>query len=189
MVERYSSSVTSPGTGILHGVRALLLAAVVVGLSLVAHRLAGGAHPGVVPLVVLAALTAVAVRRAARHEISMPRLVGLLGAGQIVLHVVFEQCALLSVVPGAPGEHQHPETMAEPLMIGAHVVATFVVALVLRHGEGLLWRLWAWLTACRLPDAPAVFTSPRHLVVGALHAGHDGRVPGTLRGRGPPVAV
>jgi hypothetical protein len=189
VTERYSSSVTSPGTGILHGVRALLLAAVVVGLSLVAHRLAGGSHPGVVPLVVLAALTAVAVRPAARHEIAMPRLVGLLGAGQVVLHVVFEQCALLSVVPGAAGVHDHPESTADPLMIAAHVVATFVVALVLRHGEGWLWRLWAWLTARRLPGSPAAFTSPWHLVVGALRAGHGGRVPGTSRGRGPPVAA
>jgi hypothetical protein len=30
----------------------------------------------------------------------MPRLIGLLGAGQVVLRVVFEQYVLLSVVPG-----------------------------------------------------------------------------------------
>ncbi len=169
--------------------RALLLAVVVVGLSLVAHGLAGGARPGVVPLVVLAALTAVTVRPVARHEISMPRLVGLLGAGQVVLHVVFEQCALLSVVPGTPGEHHHPGAMADPLMIGAHVVATLVVALVLRHGETLLWRLWVWLTARHLPTAPAAITLPRKLVIGRLIAGHGERVPETLRGRGPPVRV
>jgi hypothetical protein len=181
--------VTSPGTGVLHGVRALLLAAVVVGLSLVAHGLAGGARPGAVPLVVLAALTAVAVRPATRREVSVPRLIGLLGAGQVVLHVVFEQCALLSVVPGTPGEHHHPGAVADPLMIGAHVVATFVVALVLRHGESLLWRLWAWLTARHLPLAPATITLPSKLVIGRLIAGHGERVPEALRGRGPPVRV
>jgi hypothetical protein len=181
--------VTSPGTGVLHGVRALLLAAVVIGLSLVAHGLAGGARPGVVPLLVLAALTAVAVRPAARHEVSMPRLIGLLGAGQLVLHLVFEQCALLSAVPGASEGHEHPVALARPLMIGAHVVATFVVALVLRHGESMLWRLWAWLTARHLPTAAAPITLPRQLVIGHLIAGHGERVPEILRGRGPPVRV
>lgn len=167
--------------------RVLLLAAVVVGLSLVAHGLAGGARPGVVPLVVLTALTAVAVRPLGRHEVSMPRLIGLLGAGQVVLHVVFEQCALLSLVPGEPVHHQHAAAPM-PLMLGAHVAATLVVALVVRHGEAFLWRLWAWLTARLVPAGPVALVRPGRLVVGPGRA-PAGRVPGTWRGRAPPLAV
>lgn len=167
--------------------RVLLLAALVVGLSLVAHGLAGGGHPGVVPLVVLTALTAVAVRPMGRREVSMPRLIGLLGVGQVVLHVVFEQCALLAFVPGAAAHH-HPETTSKPLMLGAHVVATLVVAVVLRHGEALVWRLWAWLTARLVQARPPALVRPGHLAVSGRTV-PVGRVPGTLGGRGPPVAV
>lgn len=169
--------------------RVLLLAVVVVGLSLVAHGLAGGAHPGVVPLVVLTALTAVAVRPMGRGEVSMPRLIGLLGAGQIVLHVVFEQCALISVVPGAQAHHHQEMSTPAPLMLGAHVLATVVVALVLRYSEGFLWRLWAWLTARLVAAAPVVVTLPSRLAVSALSVAPGRRVPGTLGGRGPPVVA
>lgn len=164
----------------------LLLAAVAVGLSLSSHVAAGGAYPGTVPLVVLTALTAVAVRPLTRGELAMPVLLGSLGAGQVLLHVVFEQCVILSV---APGQTHHADAGPAPWMIAAHAVATLAVAGVLRHGEALVWRLWAWLTGRRLPGRPrivvvgapsphGILREPRSLLAGRL-----------VRERGPPVAA
>ncbi len=140
----------------LRGVRVLLLAAAVVGLSVVAHGLAGGTDPGAVPLGVLAVLTAVAVRPLTRREVGLPRLLGLLGAGQLVLHVVFDRCAALS--PADAAAHAHSSS---PLaMLGAHAVATLAVALVLRYGDAVLWRLWTWLVGRRVPGRPRRLVVP-----------------------------
>lgn len=170
----------------LRGVRVLLLAAAVVGLSVVAHGLAGGADPGAVPLGVLAVLTAVAVRPLTRRQIGLPRLLGLLGAGQLVLHVVFERCAALS--PSGAAVHAHA---ASPLtMLGAHAVATLAVAVVLRYGDAVLWRLWTWLTGCRVPGRPrSVVVRTAAPVVGVLPAVRDLLVRGAAPGRGPPLAA
>ncbi|WP_460704452.1 hypothetical protein [Myceligenerans halotolerans] len=177
----------SPGTGALRALRILLLAVVTVGLSLVSHLLAGGAHPGTVPLAVLTALTALAIRPLTRREIAMPRLIGVLGAGQVVLHVAFERSAALSAVPGPA--HHHQDTATTPWMIGAHAAATLVIAVALRHGEALLWRLWAWLTGHSLPGEPRVVlvtTPPAHGYLPEVRPAFAGGPP---RGRAPPVAV
>ncbi|MCR1981134.1 hypothetical protein NSA53_02620 [Cellulosimicrobium cellulans] len=175
---------TSPGAGVLRGVRVLLLAAAVVGLSVVAHGLAGGTDPGAVPLGVLAVLTAVAVRPLTRREVGLPRLLGLLGAGQLVLHVVFDRCAALS--PADAAAHAHSSS---PLaMLGAHAVATLAVALVLRYGDAVLWRLWTWLAGRRVPGRPRRLVVPAAPpAVGALPTVRDLLVRGAAPGRGPPL--
>lgn len=165
----------------------LLLAVAAVAMSLVSHLLAGGAHPGVVPLVVLTALTALAIRPLTRREITMPRLLGTLGGGQVVLHVAFERCAALSAAPGPA--HHHQDTATTPWMIGAHAVATLAIAAVLRHGEALLWRLWAWLTGRSLPGEPRVVlvtAPPPHGYLPEVRPVFTGGLP---QGRAPPLAA
>ncbi|MCB7135607.1 hypothetical protein [Cellulosimicrobium marinum] len=185
--ERGVAGMGSPGSGLLRAVRALVLAATAVGLSLVSHDLAGGAHPGVVPLVVLTALAAVVVRPLARREIRLPVLLAVLGVGQLALHHVFVACATLSVAP-RPSSHQHDDALSTLAMLGAHAVATVAVALVLRHGDAVLWRLWTWLTGRQVPGHPrplAVLAAVPVLVT--LPVDRPAPVPGTVGGRAPPA--
>ncbi|WP_435737975.1 hypothetical protein V5D56_05095 [Cellulosimicrobium sp. PMB13] len=180
---------TSPGSGRLRAARGLVLAAVVVGLSLLSHELAGGSRPDVVPLVVLAALSAVAVRPLTRREVGLPRLLALLGAGQVVLHVVLERSAELSPTATASA-HAHDGPAATMTMLAAHAVATVVVALVLRHGDAVLWRLWTWLTRRRVPEAPrAVVVPVRPLPRRVLPSVRRAPVPGAVGGRAPPASA
>jgi len=75
-------------------------------------------------------------------------------------------------------------------MLGAHAVATLAVAVVLRYGDAVLWRLWTWLTGCRVPGSPrSVVVRTAAPVVGVLPAVRDLLVRGAAPGRGPPLAA
>lgn len=181
---------TSPGSGPLRAARGLVLAAVVVGLSLLSHDLAGGSRPGTVPLVVLAALSAVAVRPLTRREVGLPRLLALLGVGQVVMHVVLERSAELSATATA-STHAHDGPVATATMLAAHAVATVVLALVLRHGDALLWRLWSWLSGRQAPGRPRPVVVGRvvPLARGCLPTPRRAPVPGAVGGRAPPAVA
>lgn len=157
-----------------------------VGLSLVSHVLAGGAHPGAVPLVVLTALTVVALRPLARRELAMPALLGSLGAGQVVLHVAFERCAVLAA---GPGQAHHQDALPTPGMVVAHATATLAIAVVLRHGEALLWRLWAWLTGRGVPGQPRVVVAIAPPPRAELPEARPMFVDPLVRERAPPLAA
>lgn len=178
----------SPGTGTLRSARVLCLAVLLVGLSVVSHQLAGGDRPRAVPLVVLTALTFALVRPLTRRQVGLPRLLGLLGAGQLGLHVAFERFAALEPVFAGPVHHHG--TASDGWMLAAHALTTVVVALVVRHGDALLWRVWTWLTRRRLPVAPAL-----HLVAVALRAHralwslHGAASVDAVRARAPPLPV
>ena len=178
----------SPGVGLLRGVRAGLLATAVVGLSLVSHRLAGGAAPGTVPVVVLVTLTAVMVRGLLGRRMAWPTLLGLLGLGQVVLHYTFEQCALLAANP-AP-MHAHAAENPVP-MLTAHVAATLVVSLLLTHADRALWTLWSWLTMRSVPSTllGPVDREDRVLVLASSLPAPLALGRGAVMGRAPPVRV
>lgn len=178
---------TSPGKGTLRAVRVFLLATTVVALSLVMHLLAGGDHPGTVSVLVLAGLTTLALLPPTRREITLPGLVVMLSAGQIVLHVAFEQCALLAAAPTAA--HHPTPAPSGWMMIVAHVVATLVTAVVLRHGEALLWRLRDWLVGRRLPGRPHVVVASgpeSHTYLSCERPAFTGR---QVQERAPPLAT
>jgi len=171
---------------VLRGARSLAVAAAAVGLSVVSHDLAGGARPGVVPLAVLAVLTLVAVRPLARREIRLPLLLAVLGAGQLALHHAFEGAA--RIAPVAP--HPHDAGGSTLAMLGAHAAATVAVALVLRHGDAALWRLWSWLTGRGVPAAPrALVDVAVPPPSGALPTVRLAPVPGAVGGRAPPAVA
>lgn len=170
----------------MRGVRVFTLAAVVVGLSAVSHHLAGGARPGAVPLAVVTVLSAAAVSPLTRRELGLPRLLGVLGAGQVGLHLAFERVAELA--PAATSHHHGASSHV--WVLGAHAVATLAVALVLRHGEALLWRLGAWLTERRLPGDPRVPVLPAApAAAGSLPALHAVLGGNGVRARAPPVTA
>ncbi|UYM03911.1 hypothetical protein [Solicola gregarius] len=120
----------SPDRGSLRVVRAAAVALCVVGLSLVGHLSAGGSVPG--PEILLGSSLVVAAYAAAltRNRLGRLELVGVLGAGQLLLHTAFM----------TSGGHSGGLTM-----LAAHAFAAVVIALVLARGEDAAWALWCWL--------------------------------------------
>lgn len=176
----------------LRRARVLLLAAAVVGLSVLSHLLAGGRGPGVVPLLVLTVLTAVGVLPFTRARLGLPRLLALLGTGQLVLHVAFERCAALGPATrsAVPGHATTADLAAAVAMLAAHAAATLGLALVLRYGDAVLWRLWAWLTGLGAVHDGAPVLVPRSAAprTGAPVA-HAAPVRGAWHGRAPPWTI
>ncbi|WP_407319710.1 hypothetical protein UQW22_04620 [Isoptericola halotolerans] len=177
----------SPGTGTLRAARTLLLAAAIVLPSLGAHVAAGGSSPGTALLLVLVALTAVAAHPLSRRELRLPGMLGALAVGQVLLHVAFERAAALTSA-GEMAAHAHHGAMSPATMVAAHVVADLVLAVALRYGEALLWRLWRWCSH-RIPADGRRVVAAR----AARPAAPDLSVPprsrwrGAVRGRAPPV--
>lgn len=109
--------------------RALVVAAACVGITLSAHVLAGGM---VVPahslLFVYAAVGAVTYA-VSRRRWTFGRLVIALGGAQVVLHPAFGVLA-----------DGGPMGSMDTTMIAAHGVAAFVLAAVMARGDAVLWR-------------------------------------------------
>lgn len=180
-------SVPARRPAVLGATRGVSLAVCAAALSVTAHRLADGGLPDPAMTVLLAALfgwTASALARKARGTVAT---ITLLGAAQLVMHL------LLTTLAG----HQVHDMAAMPArtglgMVVAHAVATLVTALLLARADATLLRVLAvlreilprLLTPLPVPVAatalvPARTASPGHLV------GVDLR---RIRGRrGPPV--
>lgn len=122
---------TCPDRGLLRVVRAAAVALCVVGLSLGGHVAAGGNVPG--PLVLIGSSAAVFAYAGAltRSRLGPLELIGVLGAGQMLLHTAFM---------ASGGDHA-----GGLAMFAAHAVAAVVIALVLVRGEDAAWALWCWL--------------------------------------------
>lgn len=142
--------------------RAAAVAGATALLAAAAHTAGGGRLPD--PLIFLAIL-AVAFLPAAwlcGRRLTPTAVLGLLGAGQLVLHSAFAALSEASAtvpqfsptaghvhVLGTPaplglaaGGHAHADS---PAMLAAHVPATLAVGLLLAKGEDALWALLAWL--------------------------------------------
>ena len=76
----------SPVVGPLRVARAALVATLVLALTALAHRVAGGALPDPLVLAALAAFTLAGTTAAARLRFTPTRLVVLLGGAQVALH-------------------------------------------------------------------------------------------------------
>jgi len=87
--------VHSPVVGPLRVARAALVATLVLALTALAHRVAGGALPDPLVLAALAAFTLAGTTAAARLRFTPTRLVVLLGGAQVALHQ-----ALVVLAPG-----------------------------------------------------------------------------------------
>lgn len=118
--------------------RAGFAALVVTFASGAAHMLAGGQLPVPVALAVLLTTAAVA-HPLTRRRLGSGQLFGLLLVAQAVTHSAAE------ATTGGGG------------MLVAHIAATVVSWLVLRHGEDVLRTLWDWLAIrfSRLAAVPA----------------------------------
>lgn len=116
----------------LRGLRASAVAAFCVTSSLLLHVGAGGSVPPVAGYLVAWAVVAAVGYALSGRRWTFGRLLVLLGAGQLVLHPVFEYTS-----QGAEAGYP-PTTMAV-----AHLAATVLLAVVLAYGERVLWRLAA----------------------------------------------
>jgi hypothetical protein len=177
----------SPAQGLLRGLRAAWLGVVGFSLALAAHMAAGGAAPGPVVVLLLAGLTGVAAVLVTGVRLSPLRIVLSLTAMQVVLHEAFMRlnsppACLVPVMEAPAGGQLDMGQGAQPVldcatglthagmgrgsmsaamtMIGAHVVATAVMAALLAYGERVLWVLAGWVrpapwVPAGLPELPA----------------------------------
>ena len=191
--------------------RAVLITAMAMSLATAGHVLGGGALPGPALTAVLAALLLAPVAWLASRRLSLLTLLGVLGAGQLIVHTAFTSLspgALCPPSPAGPLPHHGPvpsagcfaadpavslhtgDEGAAPDMTAGHLLALVSTAWLLHQGEEALWRLLAWLRPLVHLPRPA----------GTVPAGHESAVahrssvPSTRRNlrhdslRGPPAA-
>lgn len=179
----------SPTGGWLRGLRAASLGVAGFLLALVAHVTAGGAPPIWVVLVLLAGLTGLAAVLLTSVRLGPLRIGMSLAAMQVLLHEAFmwlaapAACAMTGM--SAPGAMQvgplgppalacatgmaHPQmgqgqVFGATAMLGAHVVATALMTVLLTHGEKVLWFLARWVRpASWLRVRPAQLFAPQAL--------------------------
>jgi hypothetical protein len=177
-------SVPARRPAVLGATRGISLAVCATALSVTAHRLADGGLPDPAMTVLLAGLfgwTTTALARKARGTIAT---ITLLGAAQLVMHL------LLTTLAGHHDMYAMPGSTGLG-MVTAHAVATLLTALLLARADAMLLTVLAvlrailprLLTPLPVPAAPASVPvrvdAPGHLV------GVDLR---RIRGRrGPPV--
>ena len=158
----------TPSSGAVGLGRALLWAAVVLGLALAAHFEAGGHVPPAEAIALLGALLLVVTAVAVRRQIRWPGGLALVGLGQYALHQAFSflggACAtpLLSDGGARTGAHAHlgypaagplayqacagAEAAAiDPRMLAWHTLATVVTVALLVGIERGIWLLAVWL--------------------------------------------
>lgn len=158
--------------------RAFTISGLIIGLAAAAHTAGGGHLPPAPVLGLLAALVLLPVTVLARRRLSLASIAGALGAGQLALHTAFtalpgpvDHCSPAEVA--AHGHHQTPSipdcaaagtgilalnvpALPGPVMVAAHILAVAATALLLAHGETVLWRMLAWLAprAIKLRPSP-----------------------------------
>jgi hypothetical protein len=149
--------VSDPTGGALRWTRSAVLTVVLLALAATAHVLAGGNLPSPLVLSSIAVATTCATFAVTRFRMGRLGALGLLGTGELLLHLVFETfgaaAGVTSGVVTATGHHHEVvrfasvDTLTDPgtSMIAAHVAATVVTALLVAHGERLLGNLLSWL--------------------------------------------
>lgn len=164
-----------PLDGSVRLLRSLAAALVCVAAAAAGHLAAGGPLPAVAVLAVLAGASGVAWLLSVRR-ITPGQLVGLLVLCQVGVHL------------GAMGQHA---TMGAG-MIGAHVLATAVSALVLARGEQFVWQLADRLglvpVALRIVALATPVERPP-VVAPAVRSLRDVRLVHSRVLRGPPVGA
>ncbi len=193
--------------------RSLVFTGAVVGLAAGGHVIGGGTLPAPIITLALTALLMVPVTWLSKRELSFPVLLGLLGAGQILLHEALSTLSVSAVcqatatgrgshhtatsslhcLPASPAElSAHSGAGVDPLaMLAGHALAVLGTAWLLRQGEAALWQLLAWLRP--LAVLPRLAIIP---IAGPRTFAHDPiLIPAPWRNlrrhslRGPPAAA
>ncbi|MFW0772799.1 hypothetical protein ACLRGI_06490 [Paenarthrobacter nitroguajacolicus] len=141
--------------------RAAAVALVVLTLAAAAHVLAGGELPAFSVMTALTAVVALSAVVLSGRKMTAPILAAYLGIGQAALHLAFSASsgpgsplaggAHHGGLPGSSGAvaagapYDHLSADASLGMLGLHVAAVFIMALLMARGESALWALAAWL--------------------------------------------
>ncbi len=199
----------APADGLLRLTRAGAFALTAVALSLAGHVAAGGRSPGTVMVLLLAGVCVLPAVWLTARQRRLPSLVAALGAGEFLLHHAFmalSGTATCHVVHGS-GHASHaaalhctrmadPAAMSgmaggghlSPPMLLAHVLATIALALLLAHGERVVWSLCGWLRAAVPPlPGPALVPAARRTdATRSVRTAPSRLRPGSVSRRGPP---
>lgn len=128
-------------------VRGSLAAVVSTALALISHLMAGAALPALPGLALPLLLATGVCILLARVRLPAARLLLSVGASQVIFHNLFMMGA--TELGGAGGDAHHAvgspvhEAHSSGWMVLAHVAATVLTALALRHGELVLAQLCA----------------------------------------------
>jgi hypothetical protein len=191
--------------------RAGSFAVAAVTLALVAHSVAGGHRPAALALVVAVVVMACGATWATGRRLGRLATASGLVLAQLGLHTWFSLsgghgCDLGGLVLShhhvqglacAQGGVDATASAAGPdtgswLMPAAHLAAVLLTALLLAHGEALLWRLadLAGARALRLANRGVTVSGPSLvLLVSRVPAALTGLLLEPVRGRAPPLAV
>lgn len=143
------------GSGLVRGLRAAVVSTLVVLLAVTAHA-TGGGHTSPVATVLLLLVIAPVSWIAVGRRLHARTLMALLGGAQLLVHVAM--VALTASSPGGgvarQGHGAHSAGLVlggsmpmpghaamRPQMLLAHLAITVVTALLLAHGERLLWQV------------------------------------------------
>lgn len=156
--------------------RAAATAVVIFSLATGAHLAGGAALPNPLILGTLAVATLLTVTILSRRKLPLPAVLGVLGAGQMVLHEAFITLTTTTAVcvaasrdhfgaeqvhcaPAIGIEHAHAFPLLDsPLMFAAHAAAVVLTALMLHSGETALELVVQWLRP--LATLPRLCTYP-----------------------------
>lgn len=185
--------------------RAAAVAVTALILAAAAHVMAGGELPALPVMTALTAVVALSAVMLAGRKMTAPVLAGYLGASQTGLHLAFSALSGAgtpmpgmaghhpgaqagTVGAGVPVAHDHLSADASLGMLGMHLAAVLLTALVMARGEAALWALAAWLRPLVDPPEPGAIRVCRYLAVTAAVTLHlRGRVTGRPPARGPPL--
>ncbi|WP_051476890.1 hypothetical protein [Arthrobacter sp. Br18] len=149
--------------GLPHLFRSTAAASLILSLGIGSHVLAGGSLPALPVLLLMGALLLLPVTALSGRRRPMTSLAALLGGGQLALHEGLSAFSTVAVCSSGPVHAGHYaaasiscqssvavpahtyEATAALLMLGAHLLATGVLVLVLTHSEAALELLGAWL--------------------------------------------
>lgn len=161
--------------------RSASITGAILSLAAGAHLVAGEKLPPAAVMLGLTALLLLTVTWLARRQLSFAALMGILVAGQVVLHEAFTALTVTGAcrsLPRAHGTHgavaelhcpeSAPSVMAHEtfgdasslLLLGAHLAAVVLTAWMMRRGESALWLLVAWLRPL-MSEAIVVVILPR----------------------------
>jgi hypothetical protein len=131
--------------------RAVLTAGALLLLTVSGHT-AGGGGVDVLGLAIVTVLSAGLAISTTTRSLSLPRLLAVLVAGQVLLHLV------LTFTAG----HAAHGSAALPLgaMVAGHAAAALVAALVVRHADALIARWIAFVSTVLGPRPGAVVMVP-----------------------------
>ncbi len=192
-----------------HFLRAAALSTGILTLAGGAHVLGGGDLPAPGILLAILALTVLTATTATRLRLNLAAMVGVLGAGQLLLHELFTAFSTPVLAAGHAGAvphhlagaalpaldaaaHVHTPSTGGVLMLAGHAAATAACALLLAKGEAALWALAAWLRPLvRLPETVTPDAGPPRAVPGppAVLPHRPWRNLRPDSRRGPPSAV